>query len=116
MAKTIDRHIRVDPEHWNRIEAAAKERRVTSNQLIFELAMEAPDRCEWPRTELEIHLLRSCMFAAQAIARDMIAAGREEETEEIREKISMIAPDLPDEPTKPAQDYEASTDSADDNA
>ena len=40
--------------------------------------MEALERREWPRTEAEIHLLRSAMFAAQAIIRDMEAAGREE--------------------------------------
>ena len=33
------------------------------------------------------------MFAAQAIARDMVAAGREDEIAEIRDFISMIVPD-----------------------
>ena len=35
------------------------------------------------------------MFTAQAKARDMIAAGREEEIYEIRKLTSEIAPDLP---------------------
>ena len=113
MAKTIDRHIRVDPEHWNRIETAAKQRKVTANQLVVELAMEALDRREWPRTKLEIHLLRSCMFAAHAIARDMSAAGRDDEIEEIRAEISTVAPDLPDEPLEPARPSTQSSDSVD---
>ena len=59
------------------------------------LAMEALDRHEWPRTELEIQLLRSTLFTAQATARDMIADGREHEFDEIRREISRISPDLP---------------------
>ncbi len=54
-------------------------------------------RQDWPRTDLEIHMLRSCIFTAQAIARDMIAAGREKEIEEIRMDVSKIAPELPEE-------------------
>ena len=76
MAQTLQKNIRVTPEQWDRIETALENRGVTANQLLVELAMEALDRREWPHTELEIHLLRSCMFAAQAIARDMEAAGR----------------------------------------
>ena len=102
MTKTIDKHIRIEPEQWNRIEAAALERKETANQLVVELAMEALDRREWPRTELEIQMLRSCMFAAQAIARDMAAAGREDEIEEISREISQVAPELPDEKPEPA--------------
>ena len=37
------------------------------------------------------------MFAAQALARDMIAAGRTEEVEQIRRSISGLVPDLPGE-------------------
>ena len=96
MAKTIDRHIRVEPEQWNRIEAAASERRVTANQLVVELAVEALDGREWPRTDLEILMLRSCVCTAQAIARDMIAAGRENEIKEIERAISTVAPGQPE--------------------
>ena len=78
--------------------------------------MEALDRREWPRTEPEIRLLRSCMFTAQAIARDMIAAGREDEVEEIRQDISMMVPDLSDDLPGSAQNDSASTASTGDNS
>lgn len=101
MARTLQKNIRVTPEQWKRIENAAAERDVSANRLVVELAIEALDRREWPRTEHETRLLRSSMFTAQATARDMIAAGREEEVEEIRDLISSIVPD-PDAP--PPQD------------
>ena len=47
------------------------------------------------RTEAEIHLLRSEMFTAQAIIRDMEMAGREEQIEQISTNISEVAPELP---------------------
>ena len=102
MPKTIDRHIRIGEAQWNRIESIANERRITPNQLLVELATEALDRREWPRTELEIRMLRSCMFTAQAMARDMIAAGRADEVEEIRRNISAVVPELSGEMAKPA--------------
>ena len=98
MAWTLQKNIRVTPEQWDRIENAARKRDVSANRLVVELAIEALDRREWPRTELEIQLLRSSLFAAQAIARDMIASGREEELEEIRRNISKIAPELSPDP------------------
>lgn len=98
MARTQQKNIRVRPEQWKRIENAAEERDVSANRLVVELAMETLDRREWPHTVLEIQLLRSSMFTAQAIARDMIAAGREEEVEEIRRNISAVTPDLSGEP------------------
>ena len=55
-------------------------RDISPNRLVVELTMEALERREWPRTEAEIHLLRSAMFTAQAIIRDMERTGREEET------------------------------------
>ena len=64
-------------------------------RLVVELAIEALEHREWPRTEAEIHLLRSAMFAAQAIIRDMERAGREEEIEQISRAISQVAPELP---------------------
>ena len=57
--------------------------------------MEALERREWPRTEAEIHLLRSAMFAAQVIIRDMERDGREEEIEQISRNISEVVPELP---------------------
>ena len=97
MSTTLAKQIRIDSEQWERIEAAAKERNTTANQLVVDLAIGALSRQDWPRTDLEIHMLRSCIFTAQAIARDMIAAGREKEIEEIRMDVSKIAPELPEE-------------------
>ena len=102
MSKTIARHVRIDAEHWRRIESLANERRTTPNQLLVELAVEALDNGEWPRNPLEIQMLRSCLFTAQATARDMIAAGREEELDEICRDISQIAPEVPSKATKSA--------------
>lgn len=50
---------------------------------------------ERPRTEAEIHLLRSAMFTAQAVIRDMEKVGREEEIEQISQSISQVTPELP---------------------
>ena len=103
MAKTIGRHIRIGEDHWRRIEALAEARSTSPNRILVELAVEALDRREWPRTELEIQLLRSAMFTAQALARDMIAAGRGEEVEQIRRSISDVVPDLADQVREDAE-------------
>ena len=95
MPKTQSKTVRVTEEQWNRVETAARKRNESPNHVLVQLAIEALDRHEWPRTELEIHLLRSTLFTAQAIARDMISKGRKEEIEEIRREISRIAPELP---------------------
>ena len=95
MAKTQSKTVRVTEEQWNRVENSAGKRNESPNHLLVKLAMEALDRREWPRTELEIQLLRSTLFTAQATARKMIADGREDEIEEIRREISRIAPKLP---------------------
>ena len=97
MTKTLQKNIRVTPGQWDRIENAARERDVSANRLLVELAIEALDRREWPRTQAEIRVARASLFAAQVLARDMIAAGREDEVEEIRDSISTIVPD-PDVP------------------
>ena len=98
MSKTTDRaqsrRIRVLPEQWERIENAARGTSRTPNELVIELALEALDRRAWPCTEAEIHLLRSAMFSAQAIIRDMEKAGRQDEIEAISRSISEIAPEL----------------------
>ena len=65
--------------------------------LPVQLAMEALDRREWPRTETGIHLLQSVMLTAQAIALDMEKAGREDETDCIGRAISDLAPEPRDE-------------------
>ena len=93
MAQSLQKNIRVTAEQWHRIEEAARERQVSPNQLVVELAIEALDRRAWPRTEAEIKVARASLFAAQAIARDLIANGREQDVREIREFISSIVPD-----------------------
>ena len=95
MAKTIGRHIRIDESEWRRIDALADARDMSPNRLLVELAVEVLDCREWPRNELEIQLPRSAMFAAQALARDMIADGRAEEVEQMRRSISDVVPELP---------------------
>ena len=97
MANTIGRHIRIDEDDWRRIEALADARGTSPNRLLVELAVEALDRREWPQTEHEIQLLRSAMFAAQALARGMIADGRADEVEQIRRSISDVVPELPED-------------------
>lgn len=94
MATTLQKTVRVTQEQWYRVENVANQRNISPNQLFVELAMEALDCREWPRTEAEIHLLRSAMFSAQAIAREMIAEGREHEVDEIRRSISKMSPAL----------------------
>ena len=96
MSKTLSKHIRIEAEHWQRLEDAARERNVSPNQLVVELAIDALDRSQWPQTDLEIIMVRCCLFTAQATARDMKKAGREEEMEEIRKLIDTVAPPLPE--------------------
>ena len=97
MAQTAQKNIRFTFEEWKRVEKEAREREISPNRLVVELALEGLERREWPRTEAEIHLLRSSMFVAQAIIRDMEKAGREEEIEQISRTISEVAPELPKE-------------------
>ena len=99
MVQTVQKNVRITPEQWERIEKAADERGISANQLLVELAMDALDRSQWPRTEAEIYLLRSAMFTGQAMARDMAAAGRGDEIAEIGRNISKIAPELPHDTT-----------------
>lgn len=98
MAQTQQRNIRFTDEQWERVENAAREREVSPNQLVAELALEALDRREWPRTETEIRVARASLFAAQALARGLIADGCDNEVQEIREFISRIVPDPETEP------------------
>ena len=94
MAQTQQRNIRFTAEQWQRIEDAARDSEVSPNQLVADLALEALDRREWPRTEAEIRVARASLFAAQALARGLIADGRDHEVQEIREFISRIVPDV----------------------
>ena len=94
MTGTVNKHIRIDEEIWKRLEAAAKDRETTANRLLAALATQWLENREWPRTDVQVQVARSSLFTAQAVARDMIAAGREKEIEEIRSLISTIVPDM----------------------
>ncbi len=99
MTQTLQKNIRFTSEQWERIETAARERGVSPNQLVIDLAIETLERCEWPRTESEMKVARASLFAAQALARDLIANGREHEVQEIREFTSTIVPDVATQPS-----------------
>ena len=94
---SLHKHIRVSREQWERLERAAQGTPWSPNQILVELAMEALDRREWPSTETEMRVARASLFAAQVLARRLIADGRESEVQEIREFISTIIAD-PDKP------------------
>ena len=72
MAQSLQKIIRVTADQWNRIEEATRERDFSPNKLATELAFEAHDRREWPRTEAETEAARASLFAAQFLARDLI--------------------------------------------
>ena len=99
--RTVKKNLRVRPGEWERIERAAEGTALSANQLVMALAMEALDRREGPRSVAELRVARASLFAAQALARDLIAAGRGAEVEEIRAFISTIVPD-PDADGAPA--------------
>lgn len=60
---------------------------------MIELALEALECREWPRTEVEIHLFRSAMFDVQALIRGMERVVWEEEIAKISRNISKGAPE-----------------------
>lgn len=105
MTKTIAKTIRVTAEQWDRIEQVATDRKLSANQFLVDLAMDALDRREWPSTDAEIYVARATMFVAWVLERDLISAGREEEVEEIRRSISTILPE-PDSEPRPARPSE----------
>ncbi len=90
---SLHKHIRISREQWERLERAAQGTPHSPNQVLVELAMEALDRRQWPATETEMRVARASLFTAQAIARRLIADGREQEVQEIREYISGIVRD-----------------------
>ena len=91
--KTVKKTLRVRPEQWELIEQAAKGTRSTANQLVMELAIEALERRKLFSPEAEIRVARASLFTAQAIAKDLIAAGKEKDIKAIRDFISTIVPD-----------------------
>ena len=68
MAQSLQKNIRATAERWDRIEETARERDVSSNQLVIELVIEALNRREWPRMEAEIKVAKASLFAAQVLA------------------------------------------------
>ncbi len=66
--KTIKKTIRVKPEQWKLIEHAVDGTRLTTNQLVIELAIEALERCRMFSPEAEIRVARLSIFTAQTIA------------------------------------------------
>ena len=97
---SLHKHIRISRAQWARIEQAAEGGPHSPNQVLVELAMEALDRREWPATDTETRVARASLFAAQVLARDLIADGRENEVEEIRDFISTIVPDSRSDPDR----------------
>ena len=105
--KALHKHVRIAPEQWERLERAAQGTPHSPNQILVDLAMEALDRREWPATEVEMRVARAALFAAQATALDLIAAGCEKEVQEIRDFISSIVPDpTPDRPPRDNSDMQ----------
>ena len=94
MAKTVNKHIRIEERLWERLEAAARDRETTPNRLLAELATEWLKNREWPATAVQLQVARSSLFTAQAMVRNLIAEKRENEIEEIRRYISTIIPDV----------------------
>ena len=94
MAKTVNKHIRIDADTWGRLEAAAKDRNTTANRMLAELATQWLKDREWPSTDVQIQVARASLFTAQAMVRDMAAAGRQKEITKIRRYISTIVPDV----------------------
>ena len=98
---TLHKQIRILPAQWALIERAAEGTLHSPNQLLVDLAMDALDHRETLTAEAQIQIARATLFTAQAIARDLIAAGRENEIDEIRDFISTIVPN-PDANRVPA--------------
>ena len=115
MANTVNKHIRIDADIWERLEAAATDRNTTANRLLAKLATQWLKNREWPSTDVQIQVARASLFTAQAMARDMAAAGREKEITKIRRYISTIVPDVrPDSSGAKESDVETTGPGAED--
>ena len=101
MAKTVNKHIRIEADIWQRLEAAARDRNTTANRLLAELATQWLKDREWPSTDVQIQVARASLFTAQAMAHRMAAEGREKEIAKIRRYISAIVPDVVSESSAP---------------
>ena len=98
MPRTINKHIRIDEELWKRLEKAAGESDTTANRLLAELAERWLEAREWPQSEVQIRVARASLFTAQAIALDMIAAGRKNEVDQVLDYVGTIVPGAAPEP------------------
>ena len=98
MPGTISKHIRIDEELWKRLETAAGEIDTTANRLLAELAERWLETREWPQSEVQVKVARASVFTAQAIALDMIAAGRQKEVDQILEHVTTIVPGVAPQP------------------
>ena len=98
MPGTISKHIRIDEELWKRLEAAAGESDTTANRLLAELAERWLESREWPQSEIQVQVARASLFTAQAIALDMIAAGRKKEVDRILGHVATIVPGVAPDP------------------
>ena len=98
MPRTINKHIRIDEELWKRLEKAAGESDTTANRLLAALAERWLETREWPQSEVQVRVARASLFAAQAIALDMIAANRKTEVDRILEHVAAIVPGVAPEP------------------
>ena len=97
MAKTLSKTVRVTEDAMeSRRKSGQKTQRIAQSSAGASWRWRPLVVTNGPEPRLEIQLLRSTLFTAQAMARDMIANGREHEVEEIRKEISKFAPELPD--------------------
>ena len=55
VAHTVNKHIRIDEELWQRLEEAARELGTTANRLLAELAERWLEKRAWPTTEADVH-------------------------------------------------------------
>ena len=91
--KTQNRHVRILPEQWARVEKAALGTIKNPNEILVRLAMDALEQHELFGRDARIRVVRASLFTAQELAHGLIAEGHEQEVEEIREFISTIVPD-----------------------
>ena len=112
MPRKINKHIRIDEELWKRLEKAAGENDTTANRLLAELAERWLDTTEWPKSEVQVRVARASLFTAQAIALDMIAAGRKNEVDQILDHVATIVPGVAPGPLMEAETTSEKRDSS----
>ena len=92
MTRTINKHIRIDEELWKRLEKAAGESDTTANRLLAKLAERWLETRDWPQSEVQVRVARASLFTAQAIALDMIAAGRKKQVDQVLDYVATVVP------------------------